>query len=189
MPLSFARGVARSPVRRPIRAVVKDAIYRAIPRSRLVQRGPAGRRQIALTFDDGPDHLTTAYLDRLDELGVRATFFVVGRLCERRPDLAREYVRRGHQVASHGYDHTHFTRLPWRDLRDQLRRTEQVLGPRTTARPWIRPPYGNVDARVLVQLLASGSLMAMWSLDSHDYEIRDAAEVATRCAPSNVAPG
>ncbi|AKU98441.1 Peptidoglycan N-acetylglucosamine deacetylase [Labilithrix luteola] len=177
------------PLRRQLRAVVKDAVYRAIPRSRLVQRGRTDRRQIALTFDDGPDELTNAYLDRLDELDVRATFFLVGKSCERRPELAREYVRRGHQVASHGYDHSHFTRLPWRELREQLRRTEAVLGLRSTARRWIRPPYGNVDARVLAQLLAGGNVLAMWSLDSHDYEIRDAAEVATRCAARQVSAG
>jgi peptidoglycan/xylan/chitin deacetylase (PgdA/CDA1 family) len=175
-------------LRRQLRAVVKGAVYAAIPRSRLLRRGRTDLRQVALTFDDGPDHLTNAYLDCLDELDVRATFFVLGKSCEQQPELAREYVRRGHQVASHGYDHTHFTRLPWRGLRDQLRRTEKVLGSRSTAR-WIRPPYGNVDAGVLAQLLASGNVLAMWSLDSHDHEIRDAAEVATRCAPRHVSAG
>jgi peptidoglycan/xylan/chitin deacetylase (PgdA/CDA1 family) len=176
-------------LRGQVRTVVKSAVYRGIPRSRLVERGRADRRQIAITFDDGPDDLTNAYLDRLDELDVRATFFLVGRSCEQRPELAREYVRRGHQVASHGYDHTHFTRLPWRELREQLQRTEAVLGSRATAPRWVRPPYGNVDARVLAQLLAGGNVLAMWSLDSHDYELRDPALVASRCAPPHVSAG
>jgi peptidoglycan-N-acetylglucosamine deacetylase len=177
------------PFRRQLRAVVKDAVYRAVPRSRLVQRGRTDRRQVALTFDDGPDEHTNAYLDCLDALDVRATFFLIGKSCERQPELAREYVRRGHQVASHGYDHTHFTRLPWRALQEQLRRTDEVLGAPPTARPWIRPPYGNVNARVLGQLLANGNMLAMWSLDSHDYENRSADEVAARCAPRHVSPG
>jgi peptidoglycan/xylan/chitin deacetylase (PgdA/CDA1 family) len=176
-------------LRRQLKSVVKDTVYRALPRSRLVQRGSADRRQVALTFDDGPDQLTLAYLDLLDELHVKATFFVLGNMCERQPELTREYVRRGHQVASHGYDHTHFTRLPWRGLSQQLERTDELLEPRATARPWVRPPYGNVDARVLAHLLASGKLIALWSLDSHDYETRNAAEVVTRCAPSHVSSG
>ncbi len=53
----------------------------------------------------------------------------------------------------------------------------------------MRPPYGNVDARVLAQLLAGGNVLAMWSLDSHDYELRDAALVASRCAPAHVSAG
>jgi len=178
-----------SGVRRQLKSLVKNAVYRAVPRSRLVQRGPAKNRQVALTFDDGPDHLTGAYLDLLDELDVRATFFVVGTACEREPELMREYVRRGHQIASHGYDHTRFTRLRWAALDAQLRRTTELLGPTPTQRPWVRPPYGDVDARVLAQLLASGSMIAMWSLDSHDYEIKDPEELAARCSPRHVSGG
>jgi peptidoglycan/xylan/chitin deacetylase (PgdA/CDA1 family) len=178
-----------------LRRHLKSAVYRAVPRSRLVQRGPAGRRQVALTFDDGPDAMTRAYLDALDELHAKATFFVVGAACEREPELAREYVRRGHQIAGHGWDHTRFSKLSSRALREQLARTEAVLGAdglgtaSATARPWVRPPYGDVDARVLGQLLANGSFIALWSLDSLDYEIRDPARVAARCAPSLVSPG
>lgn len=179
-------------VRRQLKSLVKSAVYRAVPRSRLVQRGPSGRRQVALTFDDGPDHLTGAYLDLLDELDVRATFFVVGTACELEPQLTRDYVRRGHQIASHGYDHTRFTKLPWSALDEQLRRTTALLAPaqgRAMTRPWVRPPYGDVDARVLAQLLASGSLIAMWSLDSHDYELRDPEALAARCSPRHVSSG
>jgi peptidoglycan/xylan/chitin deacetylase (PgdA/CDA1 family) len=180
---------ATAALRRQVKSLVKDTVYRAVPRSRLVQRGPANLRQVALTFDDGPDKLTGAYLDLLDELDVRATFFVVGTACELEPELMRDYVRRGHQIASHGYDHTRFTRLPWSALRDQLQRTNELFGPRSTARPWVRPPYGDVDARVLAQLLAGGNFIAMWSLDSHDYEIRDPEEVAARCSPRHVSSG
>jgi peptidoglycan/xylan/chitin deacetylase (PgdA/CDA1 family) len=172
-----------------LKSLVKNAVYRAVPRSRLVQRGPSSRRQVALTFDDGPDHLTGAYLDLLDELDVRATFFVVGTACELEPQLTRDYVRRGHQIASHGYDHTRFPKLPWSALDEQLRKTTALLGPTPTTRPWVRPPYGDVDARVLAQLLASGSLIAMWSLDSHDYEVRDAEALAVRCSPRHVSAG
>jgi peptidoglycan/xylan/chitin deacetylase (PgdA/CDA1 family) len=182
-----------------LRRHLKSAVYRAVPRSRLVQRGPAGRRQVALTFDDGPDAMTRDYLDALDELHAKATFFVVGAACEREPELAREYVRRGHQIAGHGWDHTRFSKLSPRALRALLARTAAVLGgdglgtararATATARPWVRPPYGDVDARVLGQLLARGSLIALWSLDSLDYEIRDPARVAARCAPSLVSPG
>jgi peptidoglycan-N-acetylglucosamine deacetylase len=173
----------------PLRRRVKSLVYRAMPRTRLVTRGRAGRREVALTFDDGPDDLTPRYLDVLDELHARATFFVVGTACEKYPELVREYVKRGHQIASHGYDHTRFSNLSWRALRDQLDRSSRLLGPQGTPRPWVRPPYGDVDARVLAQLLASGSFVAMWSLDSHDYEVKDPDALAMRCAPSQVAPG
>jgi peptidoglycan-N-acetylglucosamine deacetylase len=173
----------------PFRRRVKSLVYRALPRTRLATRGRSGRREVALTFDDGPDELTPRYLDVLDELHARATFFVVGTACEKHPDLVREYVKRGHQIASHGYDHTRFSRLSWGALRDQLDRTNRIVGEQRMARPWVRPPYGDVDARVLAQLIASGSFVAMWSLDSLDYEVKDPDALAMRCAPSRVAPG
>lgn len=172
-----------------LRRQVKDAVYRALPRSRLIHRGPADRRQVALTFDDGPDPMTLRYLDLLDELGVAATFFVVGLSCQRHPELVREYVRRGHQVAGHGFDHRRFPDLGWNHLKDQLERTDAVLGAQPTPRPWVRPPFGAMDARVLGQLLGHGATVAMWSLDSHDYEIKDPDELAARCAPDRVGPG
>ncbi len=171
------------------RKYVKEVVYGAIPRSRLVRRGPAISKRVSLTFDDGPDPMTLRYLDLLDELRVPATFFVLGLHCERYPDLATEYVRRGHQVASHGYDHQRFPSLSWSALHDQLERTDALLGPQPIARPWVRPPYGKVDARVLGQLLASGSTIALWSLDTHDYEVRDTDELVRRCAPEHVTSG
>lgn len=164
-------------------------MYTALPRSRLIRRGPPSPRRVALTFDDGPDSRTLRYLDLLDELRAPATFFVLGLHCERHPELMAEYVRRGHQIAAHGYDHQRFPSLSWSALRDQLERTDAVLGPQPTARPWVRPPYGKVDARVLGQMLAHGATIAMWSLDSHDYEIRDVDELVGRCAPERVRPG
>ena len=171
------------------RRFAKEVVYGAMPRSRLVRRGPAGVKRVALTIDDGPDPMTPRYLDLLDELRVPATFFVLGQHCERYPELAVDYVRRGHQIASHGYDHQPFPQLAWNALRDQLERTDALIGPQPTARPWVRPPYGKVDARVIGQLLARGATIAMWSLDSNDYVIRDPDELAARCAPGRVTSG
>jgi peptidoglycan-N-acetylglucosamine deacetylase len=171
------------------RKYVKEAVYGALPRSRLFRRGPANLRRVALTFDDGPDLLTARYLDLLDELRAPATFFLVGKHCAQHPELTHEYVRRGHQIASHGWDHHPFPTLGWNALHDQLERTDAILGPQPTGRPWVRPPYGKIDARTIGQMLAYGSTIAMWSLDSHDYEVRDPGELVARCAPEQVAPG
>ena len=75
----------------PLRQGLKLAVYRVFPRSRLFKRGPSSPRRIALSFDDGPDDMTMEYLALLDELDVRATFFLVGRACESHPTLVAEY--------------------------------------------------------------------------------------------------
>jgi len=68
-------------------------VHRRLGRADWNRRGPALERQ------------TEAVLGLLDELGVRATFFVLGMTAEQYPDLVREAASRGHELASHGYEH------------------------------------------------------------------------------------
>jgi peptidoglycan-N-acetylglucosamine deacetylase len=170
-----------------VRALVKNTVFDRIPG--LLRRGPTTSRRVALTFDDGPDHMTTRYLDLLDELGVPATFFLIGDRAREHPELVRDYLRRGHQLASHGYDHTRFTRLGRKALLDQCARTDEVLGFQISGRPWVRPPHGSVDATSIVNLLTAGYTVALWSIDSCDYDVRDTTELATRCTPPVVNAG
>ena len=80
---------------------------RALPGGWCRWRGP-DVPAVALTFDDGPDPVTTpVVLDRLDELGLRATFFCLGERADAHPELVGEVLRRGHQIGSHGYRHEH----------------------------------------------------------------------------------
>ena len=67
---------------------------------------PTREREVALTFDDGPNpDATPRILDTLGELGVLATFFVLGRHAERWPDIVHRTVAEGHQLGNHGYFH------------------------------------------------------------------------------------
>ena len=171
-----------------LRNRVRDAAFRMMPAGRFLRRGPSGVRRVALTFDDGPDHRTEEYLDLLDRYGAAATFFVMGDNSELRPDLVREMVRRGHQVASHGYDHNKFTELSRSALAAQLRATETVIGPQPAGR-WVRPPHGAINLRVVGQLFARGYTIAMWSFDSQDYMAKDPEAVVARCVPEAIGPG
>lgn len=167
--------------------MVRNAVFDRVPG--LLRRGPAASKRVALTFDDGPDELTDKYLDLLDDLGVPATFFLIGENAKKRPDAVRDYLRRGHQIASHGYDHQRFTKLDRRSLLDQCARTETALGGQSSGRPWVRPPHGSVHAGSLVSLLAAGYTVALWTIDSQDYEDRDVTVLAERCSPPKVAAG
>ena len=170
-----------------VRALVKNAVFDRVPG--LLRRGATASKRVALTFDDGPDHMTPRYLEMLDDLGVPATFFVLGELAAEHPDLVREYVRRGHQVAGHGYDHQRFTKLSRRALIDQCRRTDQAIGGQATGRSWVRPPHGSLDVASLLTLRSSGYVVALWSVDSCDYTDREPAALAARCAPGKVSAG
>lgn len=163
-----------------VRALVKNAVFDRIPG--VLRKGPSTVKRVALTFDDGPDDLTPKLLETLDDHGVPATFFVCGERAEAHPLVIREYLRRGHQVANHGYDHAKFTKLSRRDLMEQLARTEAAIGGQATGRLWARPPHGALDATSLISMRAAGYTVAMWSLDSLDHTEKDPAALAQRCA-------
>jgi peptidoglycan/xylan/chitin deacetylase (PgdA/CDA1 family) len=170
-----------------LRTLVKNTVLDRFPG--VLRRGPTSSKRVALTFDDGPDLVTPRYLGLLDELGVPATFFVLGDAAERDPGRIREYLRRGHQVASHGYDHARFTTLSRRELLDQCQRTDHAIGGQASGRSWVRPPHGSLDASSLIGLRAAGYVVALWSIDPCDYEVHDPDELAARCRPGIVGPG
>ena len=168
---------------------IKALVARAIPDRILIKRGVPGARRVALTFDDGPHELTDAYLDVLDRFGARATFFVVGRECERHGDALLRIVARGHEVAGHGFTHTAFTKLDAGALRDELARTAALLPPAPTARPLVRPPYGATSMRSLAVSAQAGYTSVLWSRDSDDCRTTAPADIVARLAPDVLTPG
>jgi polysaccharide deacetylase family protein (PEP-CTERM system associated) len=78
---------------------------------------------------------TKRILDVLARRSARATFFCLGWIAERLPDLVREVVEAGHEVGSHGYDHRTLDELGPDGFRADLERTERILAPLTGARP------------------------------------------------------
>jgi peptidoglycan-N-acetylglucosamine deacetylase len=172
----------------PLRQRLRDVAFKLAPRDRVLTRGPATARRIAITFDDGPQRDTLALLDLLDDLDVAATFFLMGDLSEQRPEIVREYVRRGHQVGAHGYNHHRFPSLTLRELDAQLEATEIAIGPQPHGR-WVRPPYGKLGVRSFGRLLATDRVIALWSFDSADYDATDPDVLVERCAPRAIVPG
>ena len=68
--------------------------------------GIRGSKQIALTYDDGPNDLhTLKLLDVLAKHSVRATFFMIGRYVQQRPDIARAVAEAGHVIGNHTFTH------------------------------------------------------------------------------------
>ena len=74
-------------------------------------------------IDVGMDRL----LGLLERHDARGTFFVLGWVAERRPDLVRRIVDSGHELASHGWDHARVTTIGPEDFRESVRRSKAVL--------------------------------------------------------------
>ncbi|MET7325601.1 polysaccharide deacetylase family protein [Streptomyces sp. NPDC005549] len=145
----------------------------------LAGRGSPGH--VALTFDDGPDPVSTPrFLDVLDGLGVRATFFVLGENVARHPAQARELVRRGHELAVHGWTHDR----PWwpspvRDTRD-LRRAVRVVAEVAGSAPrWYRPPYGILTSGRWAAARRAGLRPVLWTAWGKDWR-HDATPTSVR---------
>jgi peptidoglycan/xylan/chitin deacetylase (PgdA/CDA1 family) len=151
----------------------------ALPRSRLLVRGPDGDRSVCLTFDDGPhpEH-TPRLLDVLKDLGAPATFFVVGRQAERHPGLVRRMAAEGHLVGNHSFTHGEPARTSARHLLEEVRQTAAVLTPLAGRQPPLfRPPKGQLTVAKAWRLWRAGQTIVLWSADPKDYACGSAAEV------------
>lgn len=132
----------------------------------------AGRPDhVALTFDDGPDPRSTPrFLDTLDELGVRATFFVLGESVLRHPALTRETAERGHELAVHGWVHDR----PWLPApareRAALTHAVQAVCDIGGRRPlWYRPPYGILTGGRWAAAHRAGLRPVLWTAWGRDW--------------------
>jgi peptidoglycan/xylan/chitin deacetylase (PgdA/CDA1 family) len=132
-------------------------------------RGDPGRRQIALTFDDGPTERDTPALMRvLERHRVCATFFFVGERLERAPGRQASDLRRaGHQAALHGYRHRPFPLLGSEALRRELNRVRDLVAERCEVTPDairdVRPPFGLLTAGQLSRFTGWGYRAVMWT--------------------------
>ncbi len=108
----------------------------------LFKRGPHDERTLALTFDDGPHPgCGEALLDKLRELDVKATFFVVGARVKARPDLVRRMLAEGHEVGNHTEDHLRLHQLPPERIVAELRGCETDVRRATGhSMAFMRPP-------------------------------------------------
>lgn len=143
----------------------------------------AGRGELALTFDDGPDpEITPRVLDLLDAKGAYATFFCVSKLVVKHAALAREIVRRGHAIENHSARHS--PTLPFhgvlglmRDIGDAQQAIADVTG---TVPRFFRPPFGVRTPLTEPALARLGMHCVGWSVRSFDTVDTDGERVARR---------
>ncbi|KAG8939631.1 hypothetical protein FRC04_006112 [Tulasnella sp. 424] len=128
---------------------------------------------IAITFDDGPYQWTSGLIDSLNSAGVKATFFMCGKLygcIYDYADVVKKAFNSGHQVASHTWDHPHLPTLSTAQITTEITKLETAFKKILGIKPkWIRPPYGETNAQVLSTLGSLGYKAVSWNLDSQDW--------------------
>lgn len=154
-----------------------EELWRRFP---ALERAEAGRGRTVLTFDDGPDEDSTpAVLDALDEIGARATFFMLGEQLMRHQAIGRRVVARGHEVALHGFGHENHARLTPQQARDDLARGLGAVEAATGRRPrFYRPPYGRFSEASYDACRTLGLEPVYWSAWGIDWETISAERIA-----------
>ncbi len=128
-------------------------------------------KTIALTFDDGPHPGKTEKLLRLlEQLGVKATFFVVGKMVDKAPEIVRLEALLGHEVANHTYDHPNLEILTESQIATEYQLCSNAIFRATGQHPkFCRPPGGRFDADVVKAATDQGMYTVLWTDDPGDF--------------------
>lgn len=168
-----------------------DRVARSV-HDRFGGRAEPGRREIALTFDDGPYAVSTPLLlDVLADLHVHATFFVIGRDAEQFPTLARRIAADGHEIANHTYTHPDLDRLDAGSVRKELAAAAQALAPFSHDRgitAFMRPPHGRYRVATIAAAQSAGYDVILWNDDPGDWRSVPAAAIETHVFAHATAP-
>ena len=138
---------------------------------------------VRLTFDDGPHPTNTpAVLDVLDEFGLTATFFVVGKRVRATAEIVRRIHAAGHTLGNHTFHHPPPSWVNFgaaiREVRECQRAVTEVTGTPPTV---FRPPMGKWTPPLWVARSLAGLEPMGWTLDSGDWRVRSETD-ADECA-------
>lgn len=135
-----------------------------------------------LTFDDGPiddkgkDLALKGALDILDSFRITGVFYVLGEEVKAQPTLARLIVERGHIIQSHAYSHVELPKLAEAKLREDLKKTQDLIFQAAGVRPnRLRPPYGagfvGPKSPMLQKVATELNLqLTGWDVDTNDWK-------------------
>lgn len=142
--------------------------------------GLTSEKVVALTFDDGPKPgVTEPLLDVLRQERVPATFFVIGKHVVEYPELTKQIVDSGMELANHSYTHRNLTKLSDAEVAREMLETQAAIQAVTGKAPrFVRPPGGNWNSRVAQTARKWGLTACMWTVDVYGSEVIGAQQVA-----------
>ena len=180
---------ARANAARELLVHEDEAIDRVLQRQPFIAAGGSERREIALTFDDGPGPYTPRLLDELERVHVPATFFEIGFMFRWFHGSITRELRMGDVIGDHTETHPMMAQLSLAaqpsEILDQTGWVRKYGGP--FPRLW-RPPYGSYNAQTLAILHQGHMLMVLWTVETDDY-LRPGVGVIVHNALAGARPG
>ncbi len=141
----------------------------------------AGKKLIALTFDDGPGPYTARLLDALKARGARATFFVVGTRVNSYANLIQRMEAEGHSVGNHSLNHKNLKYQSLTGIKNEIGTTAERIKNIIGHYPYtMRCPGGNYNATVRNYAQGLGIPIIQWSVDTLDWKYRNTASIIQR---------
>jgi peptidoglycan/xylan/chitin deacetylase (PgdA/CDA1 family) len=142
------------------------------------------KSKIYLTFDDGPNEYTLKNLETLRKFNLRATFFVVGKNCQKFPQILKEIVKEGHSIGNHSFSHSIKFFF---DFKREIERTREIIKEITGIETKIfRPPYGFLHPWLKNYLLKNGYKILLWDVDSKDWKGKIDQKIFQKIKPNSI---
>ena len=147
-------------------------------------------KAVALTFDDGPDDIyTPRILDILTHYDVKATFMCCGEQIDRNPNVLKRMISQGHEIANHTWSHPKLTNISISEAHRQIENTSNIICQIIGKKPCLfRPPYGDINNKLIKKCKALGYQVILWNVDSRDWTGISGPEVAANII-ADVKPG
>lgn len=153
-------------------------------------RSTTSKKEIAITFDDGPHPaITPKLIDLLDAHDVKATFFCTGENAAAHPEIVSKIMNNNHVIGNHSYSHSKFfDLLPAKKMQKEISGTNQVIESITGKTPLLfRPPYGVTNPMLRKAIGKTNMVSVGWSLRSFD-TVKSSNDVLTKLI-GNTKPG
>ena len=139
------------------------------------------KRQVILTFDDGPTELTLLFLDLLNRYEVKAIFFCIGRQIAQYPQIVQRIKDEGHLIGNHTYSHIPQNCFASTAVMTQeIQQTDALLAQLGIVTPYFRPPYGVTNPHIASAARRTGKRVIGWDIRSLDTVIKDETRLHSR---------
>ena len=139
------------------------------------------KRQVVLTFDDGPTELTPLFLDLLNRYEVKAIFFCIGRQIAQYPQIVQRIKEEGHLIGNHTYSHIPQNCFASTAVMTQeIQQTDALLAQLGIVTPYFRPPYGVTNPHIASAARRTGKRVIGWDIRSLDTVIKDETRLWSR---------
>jgi peptidoglycan/xylan/chitin deacetylase (PgdA/CDA1 family) len=150
-------------------------------------RGEVTEKEVALTFDDGPDpERTPEILNILDRYQIKATFFVIGKKIKGNEVLLRRIIQKGHSIGNHSFEHSNSWDFKSSGtLRKDIQMTNDLILEITgVTTNYFRPPYGVINPMVHNALKSFNYHVIAWSKRSFDTILKSDNKILRRTTKS-----